>query len=81
MMKRFTCICKDVVWKNVLKNIGGEITDGILLKGDAQKIKVITGGEITCPRSVDWKRNKICNLATIIGNRPGWLKCFDDGSN
>jgi hypothetical protein len=42
--------------KNVLKNIGGEITDGILLNGDAQKIKVITGGErgqvITCPRSV-----------------------------
>jgi hypothetical protein len=36
--------------KNVLKNIGGEITDGILLNGDAQKIKVITGGEITCPR-------------------------------
>jgi hypothetical protein len=35
--------------KNVLKNIGGEITDGILLNGDAQKIKVITGGEITCP--------------------------------
>jgi hypothetical protein len=34
---------------NVLKNIGGEITDGILLNGDAQKIKVITGGEITCP--------------------------------
>jgi hypothetical protein len=32
-----------------LKNIGGEITDGILLNGDAQKIKVITGGEITCP--------------------------------
>jgi hypothetical protein len=28
--------------KNVLKNIGGEITDGILLNGDAQKIKVIT---------------------------------------
>jgi hypothetical protein len=49
MMKWFTCICKDVVWKNVLKNIGGEITDGILLKGDTQKIKVITGGEITCP--------------------------------
>jgi hypothetical protein len=37
--------------KNVLKNIGGEITDGILLNGDAQKIKVITGGEITCPPS------------------------------
>jgi hypothetical protein len=37
--------------KNVLKNIGGEITDGILLNGDAQKIKVITGGEITCPLS------------------------------
>jgi hypothetical protein len=36
--------------KNVLKNIGGQITDGILLKGDAQKVKVITGGEITCPR-------------------------------
>jgi hypothetical protein len=36
--------------KNVLKNIGGEITHGILLNGDAQKIKVITGGEITCPR-------------------------------
>jgi hypothetical protein len=36
--------------KNVLKSIGGEITDGILLNGDAQKIKVITGGEITCPR-------------------------------
>jgi hypothetical protein len=36
--------------KNVLKNIGGEITDGILLNGDAQKIKVITGGEITCPQ-------------------------------
>jgi hypothetical protein len=37
--------------KNVLKNIGGEITHGILilLNGDAQKIKVITGGEITCP--------------------------------
>jgi transposase len=35
--------------KNVLKNIGGEITDGILLNGDTQKIKVITGGEITCP--------------------------------
>jgi hypothetical protein len=34
--------------KNVLKNISGEITDGILLDGDAQKIKVITGGEITC---------------------------------
>jgi hypothetical protein len=31
--------------KNVLKSIGGEITDGILLNGDAQKIKVITGGE------------------------------------
>jgi hypothetical protein len=27
--------------KNVLKNIGGEITNGILLNGDAQKIKVI----------------------------------------
>jgi hypothetical protein len=27
--------------KNVLKNIGGEITDGILLNGDAQKIKVV----------------------------------------
>jgi hypothetical protein len=39
--------------KNVLKNIGGEITKGILLNGDAQKIRVITGGEITCPR---WKR-------------------------
>jgi hypothetical protein len=37
--------------KNVLKNIGGEITDGILLNGDAQKIKVITGDEITCPPS------------------------------
>jgi hypothetical protein len=37
--------------KNVLKNIGGEITDGILLNGDAQKIKVITGGEITCPQN------------------------------
>jgi hypothetical protein len=37
--------------KNVLKNIGGEITDGILLNGDAQKIKIITGGEITCPPS------------------------------
>jgi hypothetical protein len=36
--------------KNVLKNIGGEITHGILLNGDAQKIKVFTGGEITCPR-------------------------------
>jgi hypothetical protein len=36
--------------KNVLKNIGGEITHGILLNGDAQKIKVITGGEITCPQ-------------------------------
>jgi hypothetical protein len=36
--------------KNVLKNIGGEITDWILLNGDAQKIKVITGGEIACPR-------------------------------
>jgi hypothetical protein len=36
--------------KNVLKNIGGQITDGILLKGDAQKVKVITGGEITSPR-------------------------------
>jgi hypothetical protein len=37
--------------KNVLKNIGGEITHGILLNGDGQKIKVITGGEIisTCP--------------------------------
>jgi hypothetical protein len=37
--------------KNVLKNIGGEITHGILIlpNGDAQKIKVITGGEITCP--------------------------------
>jgi hypothetical protein len=34
---------------NVLKNIGGEITDGILLNGNAEKIKVITGGEITCP--------------------------------
>jgi hypothetical protein len=33
----------------VLKNIGGEITHGILLNGDGQKIKVITGGEITCP--------------------------------
>jgi hypothetical protein len=38
--------------KNLLKNIGGEITDGILLNGDAQKIKVITGGVITCPRRV-----------------------------
>jgi hypothetical protein len=38
--------------KNVLKNIGGEITHGILLNGDAQKIKVITGGEITCPRCI-----------------------------
>jgi hypothetical protein len=37
--------------KNVLKNIGGETTDGILLNGDAQKIKVITGGEITCPHT------------------------------
>jgi hypothetical protein len=37
--------------KNVLRNIGGEITDGILLNGDAQKIKIITGGEITCPHS------------------------------
>jgi hypothetical protein len=35
--------------KNALKNIGGEITDGILLNGDAQKIEVITGGVITCP--------------------------------
>jgi hypothetical protein len=35
--------------KNALKNIGGEITDGILLNGDVQKIEVITGGEITCP--------------------------------
>jgi hypothetical protein len=35
--------------KNVLRNIGGEITDGILFNGDAQKIKIITGGEITCP--------------------------------
>jgi hypothetical protein len=35
--------------KNVLKNIGGEITDGILLNWDAQKIKVIAGGEIICP--------------------------------
>jgi hypothetical protein len=42
--------------KNVLKNIGGEITDGILLKGDAQKIKVITGGEITGPRPHDQKQ-------------------------
>jgi hypothetical protein len=25
--------------KNALKNIGGEITDGILLNGDAQKIE------------------------------------------
>jgi hypothetical protein len=34
-----------------VKNIGREITHGILilLNGDAQKIKVITGGEITCP--------------------------------
>jgi hypothetical protein len=30
----------------------GEITHGILilLNGDAQKIKVITGGEVTCPQ-------------------------------
>jgi hypothetical protein len=25
--------------KNVLKNIGGEITDGILLNGDAQRLR------------------------------------------
>jgi hypothetical protein len=35
--------------KNVLKNIGAEITDGILLNEDEQKIKVITGAEIICP--------------------------------
>jgi hypothetical protein len=35
--------------KNVLKNIGGEMTHGILLNGDAQKINLITGGEITWP--------------------------------
>jgi hypothetical protein len=35
--------------KNVLKNIGGEITDGILLNEDEQKIKVITGAEIIYP--------------------------------
>jgi hypothetical protein len=38
--------------KNILKNIGGEITDGILHNGDVQKIKVITGGEITCPQEI-----------------------------
>jgi hypothetical protein len=46
--------------KNVLKNISGEITDGILLNGDAQKIKVITGGEITCPL-----RNSVCTPAKL----------------
>jgi hypothetical protein len=51
--------------KNVLKNIGGEITDGILLNGDAQKIKVITGGEITCPRHVCPERKAfICIYVT-----------------
>jgi hypothetical protein len=34
-----------------LKNIGGEITDGILLKGEAQKIKVIY-----------WWRDYLCPL-------------------
>jgi hypothetical protein len=48
--------------KNVLKNIGGEITDGILLNGDAQKIKVITGGEITCPLSKSGSYLHIENL-------------------
>jgi hypothetical protein len=28
--------------KNALKNIGGEITDGILLNGDVQKIEVFS---------------------------------------
>jgi hypothetical protein len=45
--------------KNVLKNIGGEITDGILLNGDAQKIKIITGDEITCPHKYEWSEEKI----------------------
>jgi hypothetical protein len=51
--------------KNVLKNIGGEITDGILLNGDAQKIKVITGGEITCPQS-DMRHYKMLPIYVII---------------
>jgi hypothetical protein len=45
--------------KNVLKNIDGEITDGILLNGDAQKIKVITDGEITCLHKYEWSEEKI----------------------
>jgi hypothetical protein len=53
--------------KNVLKNIGGEITHGILLNGDAQKIKVITGGVITCPRRVP---PEVIGDYTAIGNRP-----------
>jgi hypothetical protein len=35
--------------KNVLKNIGGEITDGILLNGDEQNIKVITVARLPVP--------------------------------
>jgi hypothetical protein len=35
--------------KNVLKNIGGEITDGILLNGDAQKIKVLLVARLPVP--------------------------------
>jgi hypothetical protein len=53
--------------KNVLKNIGGEITHGILLNGDAQKIKVITGGEITCPqrRSLLTGRKNVSNIPLV----------------
>jgi hypothetical protein len=55
----------------ILKNIGGEITHGILLNGDAQKIKVITGGEITCPRGVPHSLSEICQpFFEKAGTRP-----------
>jgi hypothetical protein len=61
--------------KNVLKNIGGEITDGILLNGDAQKIKVITGGEITCPHIDDQNFLLATVLESIFINR--CLFCYN----